>query len=987
MSVYVNLNISGNGGFGTHLGTPTDPYGYSAILNLDTFDDGAEFKLLGAFDLTTYIIADTKKFTFNTWLSNVPWVLSNSTGGGRYIRCSGLTLIGGIFENLAELSKLDYVSGCVLNGVSNYNTNYIGTPGVITQSLIYFRSPNVNASLPVTITNSIILRHTNNTGSYVSGVLFSPNSSLCSMSGIVTNISAQSGIFATPVSETAITYNAPISTGNIPSSGTTTDLQNYCLGYYASGIGPTNFASGYYVRFISESGGAIPYDVLFSGITNVPSSGTVTWTYTTDSTTLTNKVSSHTFTSTGTFPVNLSSYWYIPAYSGGYSGFNTFIYETFSGGAWDSYWNADATGAFPIANTASGYAASFTPGDIAENMRMLTPWGGPYVSGDFSLEAKLMTSGALSTVWPSIGIITVSGTMGLEGLHWARQDYTLTHEVAETHAAGSGHSAGYCRVDLESYQANLGYSPQLTYSGNGRTVGIKLVRTNGIISGYYQDGNNAWASLSGQVNYSGLAALELNGSAWSRFLYIKAEADAGLPYTVLGINIIKTISPPSWVYMSGYIQDNSANSGVNPLWDSAFKTPSSINDMSGFYHTTTPGDYRLIPSGTSTISGAFDFQFDFVNDDNYGADYEIEAYSGLTQLYEIHMFEGKLQINNSISSEVPITDSIGRRYTVRVTRGARLDAVGIPTLENTASGIHSYYYDNFSGGCTYTWREFNTSPTTGTNTNIHLETRIANTPCSGGFDNMQFQTNSLTGTYSDPTLVISNVGTTGFITSAASGWAFDSGNLYTFLPGTVVIGEVYGMGDVFSDSYRWDNDSGLAYGVGYVGGIMRFIYIPSPVPPTSDPTADTKIKPMLTNKSRYPYKVPSDLIVSKVDFLKNGKLSYLSGIPIELWMNYSGTWGKVEDGFTDQYGSCYITHPTSGVTNITNCLGVVKVIYEGLEYVSNIMRYNFYSGEALVEDIVYIIDAAATGIGPDRLGHDIFDGSGRLNFFDRMYIV
>ena len=202
----------------------------------------------------------------------------------------------------------------------------------------------------------------------------------------------------------------------------------------------------------------------------------------------------------------------------------------------------------------------------------------------------------------------------------------------------------------------------------------------------------------------------------------------------------------------------------------------------------------------------------------------------------------------------------------------------------------------------------------------------------------------------------------------------------------------YSFSEVILASGAFDiniNDiiSGFAYGVGYIHGGISFYYPPTPPPPTCSGLLKKGMKPMLTNKERYPYKIPYDLIVSKVDFLQNGRLSYLSGIPIELWMNYSGEWNKVEDGSTDRYGSCYITHTTSGIPNITNCLGVVKATYEGGYYVSNLMRYNFYSGNAIPEDLVYIIDAAATGTVPDRIAHDIFDGSGRLNFFDRMYYV
>lgn len=195
--------------------------------------------------------------------------------------------------------------------------------------------------------------------------------------------------------------------------------------------------------------------------------------------------------------------------------------------------------------------------------------------------------------------------------------------------------------------------------------------------------------------------------------------------------------------------------------------------------------------------------------------------------------------------------------------------------------------------------------------------------------------------------------------------------LFNVFDPTAIIGLVEGEGLVLSFLTISESIDGFTQAWGNINGNIEFYYPPTPFPPTSTGPILRSIKPILTNKGRYPYKPLLDIIVSKVDFVKNGKLSYLSNLPIELWMNYLGTWGKVEDGVTDRYGSCYITHSTSQIPSITNCLGVVKVLYQSGEYVSNIIRYNFIPGKDSI-----IIDAGTcaeqSGVF-DRTGYNIYD--------------
>ena len=743
-----------------------------------------------------------------------------------------------------------------------------------------------------------------------------------------------------------------------------------------TGISPLWAYSGYYLYFVPDvPSGANPLTVGFNAYTNV--SG-ITYSWLAESSTYSGNPINHTFSDAGTYLVSLSGNWG----ASGYTGYDTYIFDNFSSGFMDDWWNSDTKNWYGIQSTSSGNALQYS-GSASENMRMLTPYG-VYLSGDFDVAAMFFVSGTINYIWPSIGILTTSGDTGLEGEHWTRQGYDTLYEVAELHVAGSGHVGGLYRCDLESYQVTLGYSPQLTYNGNGRTVGVRLIRDNGVISGYYKDGTGAWTSVSGSVNYSGNAVLELNGSSWTRCLWISGGADGGFPYYVSGYSIYKSSAVPDWPYLSSYMYDSFASSGFSPYWDDDF-TGTNIGDASGYY-AYAGGNYDdvLIPSGGgATICGDFDLQLDFVLNSGVQANESLHLYlkdSDGNLLNWVDWAFGNLTYRGGSAISAPSYSAHGRKITTRMTRGYYLDSIGNAYLETPNSGIHTYYLDNWSGGATNQWKEWTGSPYSDSNT-YDCFYILVNGANLNGFDNFKLQAES--GLPFSSEAIETYIGE---IATPSGSLAF-SDYIVVYLPSTVITGLVEGAGFINSFPNFVDNVEGELYGLGYVGGVMSFYYPPSPEPPTSSGLLKKGIKPMLTNKSRYPYKRPSDVIVSKIDFLKNGRLSYLSGIPVELWMNYSGEWAKVEDGLTDRYGSCYITHPTSGITNITNCLGVVKATYDGADYVSNVMRYNFYSGLAVEEDLVYIIDAAPTGLALDRLNHDIFDGSGRINYFDRMYYV
>lgn len=101
---------------------------------------------------------------------------------------------------------------------------------------------------------------------------------------------------------------------------------------------------------------------------------------------------------------------------------------------------------------------------------------------------------------------------------------------------------------------------------------------------------------------------------------------------------------------------------------------------------------------------------------------------------------------------------------------------------------------------------------------------------------------------------------------------------------------------------------------------------------------------VLTNKRAYSYKIGSDSLQSKVDILENDQLSYLKDIPIELWLNWSGVWDQNSSCTTGRYGNCTINSSTSATpSGIANCLGAAVATIDDETYVSNIIRYNFYT--------------------------------------------
>lgn len=112
-------------------------------------------------------------------------------------------------------------------------------------------------------------------------------------------------------------------------------------------------------------------------------------------------------------------------------------------------------------------------------------------------------------------------------------------------------------------------------------------------------------------------------------------------------------------------------------------------------------------------------------------------------------------------------------------------------------------------------------------------------------------------------------------------------------------------------------------------------------PPTPSGPVKAKYKIRLTNKSRYPYRSPTDTTLSKIDVLEYEKAYQIGGLTVQLYFNFTGDFSAYAASTTNRYGSCYIPYSTSLVPYVDHCLGMATVTIDGATYVSNPIRYNF----------------------------------------------
>ena len=217
--------------------------------------------------------------------------------------------------------------------------------------------------------------------------------------------------------------------------------------------------------------------------------------------------------------------------------------------------------------------------------------------------------------------------------------------------------------------------------------------------------------------------------------------------------------------------------------------------------------------------------------------------------------------------------------------------------------------------------------------------------------------------------------------------------LVTASPPWGMSGLINGAGWI-SSSFNWVDSVPLSgtYGNGSIDSVI--VYTPHPYVPVSLPPSVKEYYPVLTNQRLNPYMyTSSDRLQSKVEIYSKNKLYHASGIPIELWLNYSGgVFFKMEDAITNRDGTQIIYHPCANIGEIDCCLGYVNVIIDEVTYTSNLVRYNFIEGNQMT--ISYEIDAhqnLSSGVPIDRSFYDIFNGGlndpSRTNFIeiDRMF--
>jgi hypothetical protein len=105
-----------------------------------------------------------------------------------------------------------------------------------------------------------------------------------------------------------------------------------------------------------------------------------------------------------------------------------------------------------------------------------------------------------------------------------------------------------------------------------------------------------------------------------------------------------------------------------------------------------------------------------------------------------------------------------------------------------------------------------------------------------------------------------------------------------------------------------------------------------------------KITPIITNQRISPYKsLSSDQIQIKAQIFADNKLKpiYIPNIPINLYLNYSGSWKLADSGVTNKFGYLTMYHGCQNVYNVDHCLSKIIATIDGLDYQSNISRINF----------------------------------------------
>ena len=173
------------------------------------------------------------------------------------------------------------------------------------------------------------------------------------------------------------------------------------------------------------------------------------------------------------------------------------------------------------------------------------------------------------------------------------------------------------------------------------------------------------------------------------------------------------------------------------------------------------------------------------------------------------------------------------------------------------------------------------------------------------------------------------------------------------------------------------------YVIGGLNGVTELddVWYTDDIPPEAQPVPDNKVitnyQLVLSNQRISPYRAPSmDRLQTKVQILRNRRLSHKRNVNIELWTNQDTSWAVRTSGVTNRYGIASLTYPCSNISGIECCLGYTKAIIDGEEFTSNTTRFNFVSGVS-IPPISFLIDAGfdypiVSGLTLDTYMYDDF---------------
>ena len=111
-------------------------------------------------------------------------------------------------------------------------------------------------------------------------------------------------------------------------------------------------------------------------------------------------------------------------------------------------------------------------------------------------------------------------------------------------------------------------------------------------------------------------------------------------------------------------------------------------------------------------------------------------------------------------------------------------------------------------------------------------------------------------------------------------------------------------------------------------------------------TPSRDISPILINQRVASYKRDSlDKLQVKLVLNNRGRLSYLKNIPVEFYLNYTGSFIKYVDTTTNNNGVANFTYSCANIEEaINSCVGYVKVTVDSVVYTSNLIKFNFDLG-------------------------------------------